>query len=79
MHVLVLPSRLPIDLRLAFRDLNETDLASLACMSDLSIMLILLQNQGVIPDHMNILAASEAFEHVSDCRFHRESLGLMTF
>ncbi|CAA7259079.1 unnamed protein product [Cyclocybe aegerita] len=42
-HVLILPSRLPLDLQQGVRDLDEAWL-----------------NEGEIPDHMNLLPASEA-------------------
>ncbi|KAJ3532677.1 hypothetical protein NM688_g7390 [Phlebia brevispora] len=57
-HVLVLPSRLPIDLRLAFRDMDESYL-----------------NQGSVPEHMNLLAAKDAFEHLQKTSWER---GLLT-
>ncbi|KZT00473.1 uncharacterized protein LAESUDRAFT_732262 [Laetiporus sulphureus 93-53] len=46
-HVLILPSKIPADLRLSFRDLDEVDL-----------------NRGDVPDHMNIIPAKEADEHL---------------
>ncbi|PCH43910.1 hypothetical protein WOLCODRAFT_138664 [Wolfiporia cocos MD-104 SS10] len=46
-HVLILPSQIPTDLRLHFRDLDETEL-----------------NQGNVPDHMNLIPAGEATEHL---------------
>ncbi|KAF8622712.1 hypothetical protein AX15_006803 [Amanita polypyramis BW_CC] len=46
-HVLILPSRLPLDLRLHYRNFDEWIL-----------------NDGNVPNHMNILSAAEASEHL---------------
>ncbi|EKM54575.1 uncharacterized protein PHACADRAFT_258517 [Phanerochaete carnosa HHB-10118-sp] len=56
-HAIILPSQLPADLRLAFRELNEADL-----------------NHGSIPDHMNILSSTEAFEHLRKTSWERSLL-----
>jgi len=56
-HVLVLPSQLPLDLRLSFRDFDEESL-----------------NDGDVPDHMNILSATEASEHLQKSSWDRMDL-----
>ncbi|TFY58115.1 hypothetical protein EVJ58_g6618 [Rhodofomes roseus] len=53
-HALILPSQLPTDLRLHFRDLNEDAV-----------------NAGQIPDHMNLLAAGDAEEHLNTTTWGR--------
>lgn len=56
-HVLILPSQLPADLRLTFRELDEADL-----------------NRGSVPDHMNLLSYTEAFEHLRKTSWERSVL-----
>lgn len=66
-HVLIIPTQLPLDMRHAFRDLDESTLVSLrnCCESDsLTAPVLHEQNGGFIPDHMNILSTTEAIEHV---------------
>lgn len=67
-HVLILPTQLPLDMRHAFRDLDElalvrfyrfnraVQLKRFFCGND--------QNGGFVPDHMNILSTQQAIEHV---------------
>ena len=64
MHVLILPSQLPADLRLTFRELDEAELVSSDRIQSHDAELSVLQNHGVIPDHMNLLSSVEATEHV---------------
>ncbi|EIN11515.1 hypothetical protein PUNSTDRAFT_83145 [Punctularia strigosozonata HHB-11173 SS5] len=56
-HVVVFPSQVPADLRLAVRDLDEVQL-----------------NDGGVPDHMNILPAVEALNHLSKMEWERTYL-----
>ncbi|THG99521.1 hypothetical protein EW026_g2852 [Hermanssonia centrifuga] len=56
-HVLILPSQLPADLRLAFRDFDETQL-----------------NQGLTPDHLNLLPVSLAKDHLQQTLWQRDLL-----
>ncbi|KAH9910540.1 uncharacterized protein B0H18DRAFT_1129871 [Fomitopsis serialis] len=53
-HALILPSQLPTDLRLHFRDLDEAAV-----------------NAGHIPEHMNLLAAGDAEEHLKTTTWER--------
>ena len=66
MHALILPSQLPTDLRLHFRDLDEaavvrTDGHTCIVCNTLKRP---LQNYGQIPDHMNLLSVEDAVQHV---------------
>lgn len=56
-HVLILPTQLPLDMRLAFRNLDE-----------------LVLNDGLIPDHMNILSVKEAVEHLQTLEWEKSAL-----
>src|ERR1700691_6107694 len=63
-HVLVLPSQLPLDLRLQLRGLDEALIVSALPDSGLRYHKRYSQNNQVIPDHMNILSSAESHEHV---------------
>jgi hypothetical protein len=63
-HVLVLPSQLPLDLRLQLRGLDEALMVSTLPDSGLRYHKRYSQNNQVIPDHMNILSSAESLEHV---------------
>jgi hypothetical protein len=66
-HVLVLPTQLPSDLRLNFRDLDEGEIVStghIRVSSQFSSFLV--QNTDGVPDHMNILSSSDALQHVRE-------------
>ncbi|KAL6308234.1 hypothetical protein BKA93DRAFT_766050 [Sparassis latifolia] len=56
-HVIILPTQIPTDLRLNFRDLDEMEL-----------------NCGIIPDHMNIITAKEAEEHLARTVWERTAV-----
>ncbi|KAG1752937.1 hypothetical protein EDB19DRAFT_1670672 [Suillus lakei] len=56
-HVLVIPTQLPLDMRHAFRDLDESQV-----------------NGGIVPDHMNILSATEAIEHLHTSSWEKAAL-----
>jgi hypothetical protein len=62
-HTIILPSQLPRDLRLNFRDLDELSIVSMMSVALLSIY-GLSQNNSNIPDHMNILSSTDALDHV---------------
>lgn len=67
-HALILPSQFPIDLRLTFRDLDEVNLVRWFLHVAAPFPLIPSQNGGSPPEHMNLLTAKEAFEHVGNVR-----------
>ncbi|KAI6046009.1 hypothetical protein EDC04DRAFT_3015336 [Pisolithus marmoratus] len=56
-HALVLPTQLPLDMRLAFRNLDE-----------------LVLNDGLLPDHMNILSIKEAEERLQTMDWEKLAL-----
>jgi hypothetical protein len=61
-HVLILPSKIPLDLRLHFRDLDEERMVRRMGASSLELgqLTLSLQNGTYQPDHMNLLELSEA-------------------
>jgi len=64
-HVLVLPSKLPLDLRLNLRELDDSELVSIHEFSRLlSHPVTIKQNSGQVPDHMNLLSSVQAESHV---------------
>jgi len=63
-HALILPSRLPLDLRLQFRGLDEARLVGFFSHFIMYCYEPCFQNNEVIPDHMNILSSVEGLEHV---------------
>jgi hypothetical protein len=69
-HVLVLPSRLPLDLSLNLRELDDTEVVSPHKLHrhppfiHLLTLSLQFQNDGEIPDHMNLLPAAQAENHV---------------
>lgn len=63
-HVLVLPSRLPLDLRLNLRELDDAELASNHMFSCSPSSEAIDQNNNEIPDHMNLLSFDQAENHV---------------
>ena len=67
-HVLILPSKLPLDFRLHFRDLDEEYMVCRVGTSPMSPAHWCLspKNGGSLPDHMNLLVMSEAMSDV--CR-----------
>jgi len=56
-HVLVLPTQIPCDLRIALRDIDEVHL-----------------NAGDVPDHMNLIPASEALQQLHQTVWERSVL-----
>lgn len=65
-HVLVLPSRLPLDLCLNLRELDDAEEVSMHMVSanPPSYSVNLNQNNGEVPDHMNLLSSAQAQSHV---------------
>lgn len=66
-HVLVLPTRLPLDLISTFRDISEDNLVTMirSVMRSVLTYFDVWQNDDNLPDHMHLLTLSEAFAHVS--------------
>jgi hypothetical protein len=65
-HVLILPSKLPLDFRLHFRDLDEE---YMVCRVGTSLVspahwCLAPKNGGSLPEHMNLLVMSEAMSDV---------------
>ena len=64
-HALVLPSKIPLDLRLHFRDLDqERVVRGDSVFVLLGLILRWPQNGTPPPDHMNLLELSEALSDV---------------
>ena len=64
-HVLVLPSQIPIDLKLGIRDLDEAWLVRGLFSRFLTIIWINPQNNGDIPNHLNLISYEDAMNDVS--------------
>jgi hypothetical protein len=77
-HVLVIPTQLPLDMQHAFRDLDESEMVRLTPFECLVYGDHSHQNEGSVPDHMNILSTNEAIEHVSALLFSGCSFMLLT-
>ena len=60
-HALVFPSKIPADLLLTFRELEESAFVGTLWLCMLrSPLTCHMQNAGDVPDHMNLIPASEA-------------------
>lgn len=64
-HALVLPTQIPTDLLLTFRDLDEVLLVCIA-LDPLSHLVAegLPKNDGQVPEHMNLIPAIDGLEQV---------------
>ena len=60
MHVLLLPSQIPRDLRVNVRGLDEFSLVNPNIQCTRISLINLPQNKGEIPDYMNLLTSDEA-------------------
>jgi len=71
-HVLILPSKIPLDLRQHFRDLDDEHVVRRRGVSFLITDIAPFQNGTFIPDHMNLLELSEALADVGQAHsfFH---------
>jgi hypothetical protein len=66
-HALILPSQLPIDLRIQFRDLEEVFFVGRSTVYSGMPLTTIPQNDADGPDHMNILSSRGAQTQV--CSF----------
>jgi hypothetical protein len=66
-HALILPSQLPIDLRVQFRDLEEVFFVSRSAIYRRMSLTAVPQSDADGPDHMNILSSRGAQTQV--CAF----------
>ncbi|KAF5370757.1 hypothetical protein D9758_001968 [Tetrapyrgos nigripes] len=63
-HVIVLPSQLPQDLKLHFRELNEDALVRPSSPKEGKRSHLFPQNANDVPDHMNLMPVEEASNHL---------------
>jgi hypothetical protein len=78
-HVLILPSKIPLDLRQHFRDLDDEHVVrrrgAIFLMTDTAPF----QNGTFQPDHMNLLELSEALADVGRAHSFFPYPGLINF